>query len=227
MDRETVENEIVSIFQKYKEIIKIDTDFLSGLVEGKLYEFYVLSKVLTDLCQRQFQVAFDFDTLEFKGAPGTINHSDPHFKVCAPDGTTKLKLFISIEFWTQGAKISRKLPVPGPAIHDYSSYHELDIALVDGQATGYPKHDQIYLAVECKSGQFKKNYVREVLGVRRELSLFQDLQPSLLTILGGDPAVKVRANPASEYWFAFIDNAGTNYRESPYVYGIELRHIDP
>ena len=227
MDRVKVENEIVNIFSIYKSITKTDTELLSGLAKGKLYEFYVLSTVLTDLSQRGFQIALKFGTLKFKGAPGTINHTDPHFEITAPNRTKKLKLFVSIEFWTQGARFSQTLSVSGTVIHDYSNYHELDIALVEEKATGYPKHDEIFLAVECKSGKFKKNYVREVLGIRRELSLYKTERPSCLTDLGGKPAVRIRADPASEYWFAFIDKEGKKYRESPAEFGIDLRHIDP
>lgn len=227
MDRVKAENEIVKIFGKYKNITKTDAKFLSGLVDGKLYEFYVLSRVLTNLRQRGFHVALPRNTIKFKGAPGIIDNADPHFEITAPNRTQKLKLFVSIEFWTQGARFSGLLPAPGAANTDYSLYHELDIALVDWHATGYPDYSEIYLAVECKSGKFTKNFVREVLGVRRELSLYWPKQPSRLTTLGGNPSVVVRAKPASEYWFAFIDGAGTKYCTSPAKFGIEMKHICP
>ena len=50
---------------------------------------------------------------------------------------------------------------------------------------------------------------------------------SRLTAVGGSPALSVRAEPASEYWLAFIDDDGLHYRESPAEFGIELRHIEP
>ncbi len=220
MEREEAEKEIQAIFEEFKTITDVDEELLSGLSQGKLYELYVLAYLLTDLKRRGFVIALTKDTLKFKGAPGLIHLNDPHFLVAAPDGTG-LRLFVNIEFQTQGVLRSGN---PGT---DRSAYHELDIVLVEGSAIGYPRYDQIYLAIECKSGKFGKNFLREVLGVRRELSLYVDEQDSRLTGVGGGPAVSVRAEPASEYWLAFIDDDGLHYRESPAEFGIELRHVEP
>lgn len=220
MKKEEAEKEIQAIFEEFKTITDIDKELLSGLLQGKLYEFYVLAGLVTDLKGRGFAIALMRNTLKFKGAPGLIHRKDPHFVVTAPD-KTELRLFVNIEFRTQGALRSR---IPGT---DRSAYHELDLVLVEGTATGYPRYDQIYLAIECKSGKFGKNFLREVLGVRRELSLYVDEQESRLTKVGGSPAVSVRAEPASEYWLAFIDDNGHEYRESPAEFSIELKHIEP
>ena len=220
MEREEAEKEIQAIFEEFKTITDIDKELLSGLSQGKLYEFYVLASLLTDLKGRGFATALTRNTLKFKGAPGLIRRNDPHFVVTAPDGT-RLRLFVNIEFQTQGVLRSGN---PG---FDRSAYHELDIVLVEGWATGYPRYDQIYLAIECKSGKFGKNFLREVLGVRRELSLYVDERESRLTRIGGSPGVSVQAEPASEYWLAFIDDDGEHYRASPAEFGIELRHIEP
>ena len=220
MKKEEAEKEIQAIFEEFKTITDIDKELLSGLSQGKLYELYVLASLLTDLKGRGFAIVLTKNTLKFKGAPGLIHLNDPHFVVTAPDGS-KLRLFVNIEFQTQGVLRSGN---PGT---DRSAYHELDIVLVEGSATGYPRYDQIYLAIECKSGKFGKNFLREVLGVRRELSLYVDKQDSRLTRIGGSPAVSVRAKPASEYWLAFIDDDGQQYGQSPAEFGIELKHIEP
>ena len=220
MEKEEAEKEIQAIFEDFKAITDIDKELLSGLSQGKLYEFYVLASLLTDLKGRGFTIALTKDTLKFKGAPGLIHVNDPHFVVTAPDGT-KLRLFVNIEFQTQGVLRSKN-----PGI-DRSKYHELDIVLVEGSATGYPRYDEIYLAVECKSGKFGKNFLREVLGVRRELSLYVNAQKSRLSGIGGSPKVAVKAKPASEYWLAFIDDDGQHYRQSPAEFGIDFRHIEP
>ena len=220
MKKEEAEKEIQAIFEDFEAVTDIDKELLSGLSQGKLYELYVLASLLTDLKKRGFSIALTQDTLKFKGAPGLIHHSDPHFVVGAPNGP-KLRLFVNIEFQTQGILLSTKRGT------DRSAYHELDIVLVEESATGCPRYDEIYLAIECKSGKFGKNFLREVLGVRRELSLYWHCQPSRLTTVGGTPPVWVQAKPASEYWLAFIDDDGQHYRESPAEFGIELRHIEP
>jgi len=220
MKKEEAAREIQAIFEDFKAVTDIDKELLSGLSQGKLYELYVLASLLTDLKGRGFSIALTKDTLKFKGAPGLIHHSNPHFVVSAPNGT-KLRLFVNIEFQTQGILLSTKRGT------DLSAYHELDIVLVEESATGHPRYDEVYLAIECKSGKFGKNFLREVLGVRRELSLYVHEQESLLTAVGGNPSVSVRAEPASEYWLAFIDDDGHQYRESPAEFSIELKHIEP
>ena len=162
MEREEAEKEIQAIFEEFKTITDIDKELLSGLSQGKLYELYVLARLLTDLKGRGFAIALTKDTLKFKGAPGLIHRNDPHFVVSAPD-STKLRLFVNIEFQTQGVLRSGK---PGT---DRSAHHELDIVLVEESASGYPRYDEIYLAIECKSGKFGKSFLREVLGVRARI----------------------------------------------------------
>ena len=221
MNKKAAKKEILEIFKEFKSITnKHKKELLSGLSQGKLYEYYVLSKVLTDLKRRGFKYSLPQSTLKLKGAPGKINSTDPHIDVTAPNGPN-LKLFLSIEFQTLGNLHF------GHSTFDRSAFHELDIALVDATAKGYPQYDEIYLAVECKSGKFGKNFVREVLGVRRELSLYFPPQPSCLTRIGGTHAVSVQAEPASEYWFAFIDDTALKYQGSPAEFGIDFKHIEP
>jgi len=68
----------------------------------------------------------------------------------------------------------------------------------------YPKHNEIALGIECKAhANFDKSIVKEVLGVRRELSLLTNKVPSILTQCGGSPLEEVRADPSSEYWLTY------------------------
>ena len=195
-----------------------DQFLVSALNDGKLYELYVLSELLLDLQVRGFLLHFSGQTLRFKQAPGTLKTSDPHFRVVAPD-QTRLWIFVDIEFHTLGRLISNTT--------DLSDRHELDIVLVDA-TRHYPLPKDILLAVECKSAaNFRKSIVKEVLGIRRELSLLRDPVPSTLTKLGGAPPFSVPACPASEFWLAFIDGRGKNYRQSPAAFGITFKHIPP
>jgi hypothetical protein len=130
-----------------------------------------------------------------------------------------LWIFVNIEFETLGCK--------GAATFDNSFHHELDIVVVDVN-DGYPTFEQIWLAVECKAvANFQKGLLKEVLGVRRELSYIWQQQLSRLSAAGALPTFALRAFPASEFWFAFIDPKGLNYKESPKAFEIEFRHIEP
>ena len=218
MDRDEAEKAIKALFAHYKSYISTtDEQVLKGLSDGKLYELYVLSEVVRDLAGRGCRMVFRGTTLKFKGGPGMIKTSDPHFEVRAPDGTN-LWLFVDIEFDTLGRQQM--------SATDNSARHEIDIVLVETD-TGYPDYRQIWLGVECKAvANFGKDLVKEALGVRRELCLLDGLQSSRLTSAGAG-RVYVQADPASEFWLAFTDPKGTNYAQSPAAFGISLRHLDP
>ena len=217
---------INSIFSQYMSLTPADNTLLSALKDGKLYEIYVLSELLTDLHNRGFRITPPTGTLKFKAAPGMIKFTDPHFTIRSPSGGL-LWLFVNIEFQTLGSEIAQA--------NDLSDKHELDIALVDipldilfSQTAHFPTYDHVYLAVECKNvAKFRKNYVREALGVRRELSYLSSKQDSSLTVLGGYPHVTVPAEPPSEFWLAFTHIEGQGYKESPAAFGVSFKHIEP
>ena len=218
IDKSQAINAITSVFQRYRLLIPTDQGLLSALDQGKLYELYVLSELVIDLRRRGFLLRFCGRTLKFKQAAGKIKVADPHFHLTAPDRTI-LWLFVDIEFHTLGKIISNTV--------DLSDRHELDIVLVD-DTPDYPNPHNILLAVECKSAaNFRKSLVKEALGIRRELSLLERNVPSRLTRLGGRLSVSVPANPASEFWLAYVDAVGTGYSQSPRVFGIDFKHLPP
>ena len=218
MDKSQAINAITSVFQRYRRLTPTDQALLSALDQGKLYELYVLSELLIDLRCRRFLLRFCGQTLKFKQAAGKIKVADPHFRMTAPDGT-HLWLFVDIEFHTLGKFISNTT--------DLSDRHELDIVLVD-ETPNYPNPHNILLAVECKSAaNFRKSLVKEALGIRRELSLLKRNVNSRLTRLGGRRPVSVPADPASEFWLAYVDAVGKSYSQSPGVFGIDFKHLQP
>jgi hypothetical protein len=218
MDKVAAIAEIKKIFSAYKALQPKDRQLLKALGDGKLYELYVLSRVIQDLATRGFICTFIGSSLQFKAIPGKLKTSDPHFEITPPkQGTTLLYLFVDIEFDSLGSH--------HVSVSDKSLRHEIDIVVVDVNA-GYPSCKNIALGVECKAvANFSKSILKEVLGVRRELSLLDRANPSVLSQCGGKPAVAVPANPASEYWLAYIDPAGDSYKESPAAFGVEFRHM--
>ncbi len=220
MNKTAATAEIQKVFAAYKAKTPGDMRLLNALKKGKLYELYVLAKLVENLAKRGFLLAFQGKNLAFKGAHGKIKSSDPHFAVSKP-GSAKadFRIFVDIEFETFG----RHTGVPA----DRSSRHELDIVVVDGAVTGgYPKYSDLLLGAECKAvANVEKSLVKEALGVRRELSLRGGKAPSMLTLAGGSPPVDVNANPASEFWFAFLDPDGDLYAHSPSAFGIEFQYF--
>jgi hypothetical protein len=219
INRAAAETAIKNIFAQYKsQITTASAGVMQALNDGKLYELFVLSEVVDDLSKRGCIVSFVGSSLKFKAGPGKIKNGDPHFEVYTPD-RNKLWLFVDIEFETLGNSLIR--------VTDRSQRHEMDIVLVDDLAD-YPKFHQIWLAVECKAFKsFSKPLIRQALGARRELSYFRHAQKSKLTKSGARPPVLVSADPASEFWLAYIDPKGSYYAQSPAAFGIELRCLCP
>lgn len=220
MDKGSAQNAIISIIGAYKAIRSKDRKLIKALSDGKLYELYVLSRVLQELRRRGFQIRFVGKDLKFKASPGLIWPHDAHFELYVPGiNTPAFKMYTDIEFETLG---STHQPMD-----DESCYHEIDIVVVDAAAKGRPSHEQVALGVECKSTtNFEKSIVREALGLRRKLSYLQEPRPSRLS-RSGIATVKVPADPPSEYWLAFVDPSGIHYAASPAAFGIEFRHWEP
>ena len=219
MNKTEAIDRIEAIFAQYKSLRPSDNDHLNALSKGKLYELYVLSRLVKNLSGRGFRLAFHHQSLAFKGAPGKIKRGDPHFLVTAPN-RRRSRIFVNIEFETYGYSVLSSA-TPG----DLSRTHELDLVVV-GETKPNPRPEHVLLAVECKSvATFDKSIVREALGLRRELSLLVPHQPSTLTDMGGTPAICVPAQPPSELWLAFTDRDGLKYSRSPYQFGIDFKHI--
>jgi hypothetical protein len=220
MDRVAAISEIKNVFSTYKKLQAVDTQILKALKDGKLYELYVLSFVVENLSKRGFALTFKGNTLKFKGSPGQIKKSDAHFEIKSPRAAAPpLWLFVDIEFETLGSKHT--------SVSDNSLRHEIDIVVVSVNA-GYPTFNDIALGVECKAvANFSKSTLKEVLGVRRELSYLHAAKPSLLSNWGGAPSVSISADPPSEYWLAYTDPAGNSYSDSPSAFGVEFKHLQP
>lgn len=224
MNRAQATQQIQQIFANYNKLQPADSALLQQLNDGKLYELFVLSHVVENLVQRGYHLNFKPNAqhpsaLQFKASPGALKSSDSHFEVTSPRGD-RYWLFVDIEFDTLGHAKN--------GAYDRSRRHEIDIVVCSIDA-GHPRHDQIALGVECKAWtNFTKGLVKEALGVRREMCFLDSPQPSTLS---ADPNLKLQvtvpADPPSEFWLAFIDQSGTNYSQSPAVYGIELKHLQP
>ena len=221
MNKAEARRHIQSILDALHNFTSQDNAHLRSLSQGKLYELYVLAHLVGDLRHRGLRLRLKGNHIHFKQAPGLLHTNDPHFVVDSPSGS-QLSLFVDIEFQTLGH-------ISAATHTDLSTLHEIDLVLVRDPVDGSnPTYDQILLAVECKSSAvFKKSFVREALGLRRELSYLTYSATSELSQLTGGQPVSVPACPASEFWLAFTDALGAQYQQSPGAFGIELKHIQP
>ena len=188
--------------------------------QGKVYELYCVARTVEFLHGLPgVSVRFQGLTVDFKASPGLVDRSRSYFVVNGMG--SELELHTDIEVRTLSSSL------PG-GVRGLSSYHEIDVVLLAGaQDRQRPAHNQLILGVECKAqANFKKDIVRQVLGVRRELSFYRGRASNSLIRRQGRPHY-VNAAPPSEFWLAFADPKGMGYRIGPQRFGIEFKHWRP
>ena len=188
--------------------------------KGKVYELYCLARTIEFL--KTFpgvSVRFVGTSVDFQASPGKVDRSRSYFVISGngPD----LELHTDVEVQTLSSFLMGG--AAGPSAH-----HEIDLVLVErAQDRQRPAHHQVVLGVECKAyANFSKEIVKQVLGLRRELSLYRPAPSKLLEFLVGQPSA-INADPGSEYWLAFVDPKGMRYGSGPAAFSIEFKHWCP
>jgi hypothetical protein len=135
---------------------------------GKLYEAHVLACVARDLATKEGLdlVLVQGSKIVLKGSPGPINATYPHIEV-------RRKGLHIADLWTDVEVSILSFEASGLNMPALGHYHELDIVMVDAGAKGRPTPSQLWLGVECKHTPYDKALLRQILGVRRELSLLR------------------------------------------------------
>ncbi len=214
IDKISAKSRIVKIFKSYKALTIEDRTAIAKLKSGKIYEVFVLAELIQKLSYFGYAISFAGTTLKFKAKGGPVKQSDPHFNIRL-NGGPSYQVFVDVYFQTMGS--------PSSQTSDRSAYHELDIGILESGINGTnAPHDKVALAIECKElASVKKSVVREVLGLRRELSLLSSdkVSPIFQTL--------VPAFPPSELWLACSDPRCLKYQASPRFYGIEIKHLVP
>jgi hypothetical protein len=223
MTAEEAKKRIADLFRRLAGARKNQTASLlaSTITAGKLYEAWVLANVIKNLVQKEgFSVQFIGGTkLKLKSSPGPINKSFPHFEL-ARGGTVVACIWTDVEF----TSLSRwKRAATGAA--SPGDFHELDIVITEKSAVDRPTPDQIWLGVECKNREKStKGMLREILGVRRELSYLNS--PSLKTHFNIWPMPHVPADPASCLMFFSVDRSPTvEWRTPSQHFGIVFEYL--
>ena len=193
--------------------------------KGKVYELYCLSLVVEHLKKYGYNICIQSRarSIDFKASPGKIDRNKSYFTAYARNGVV-FEIHTDIEVMTLG--IGPNYSNLGP--QDLSAYHEIDIVVIEQGLLERPRYDQLILGVECKAdAHFRKPILKQVLGVRRELSFLCELRPSRLAQAVGEYSPEIRAYPSSEYWLAYIDPKGDSYQISPATFGIEFVNWRP
>lgn len=190
---------------------------LGTLTPGKVYEAWVLVEVLKHLNTNEgLAVQMTVGTMVvLNSTPQPINPVYTHFQLSG--GQQPMELWTDVEFTTQSFAQKQQ---PGPP--QYADKHELDLVVVPSGTTGHPLPDQVLLGVEAKHTPYRKSMLRELLGVRRELSL---LAGPTGTAFNTWPAASLPADPAS-CLLAYCSHPNiNNYRGPDGVFGFRLIHL--
>lgn len=147
------------------------------LTLGKIYEAFVLSLILQQLADKEglFIVLENDKNLTLQSGPGKIDRTKPHFSVYRThsDYCRNCKMG---EIWTDVEFLALSYKATNASTPTNGEFHELDIVFTKPEVSGRPKHSDIILGVECKATAYGKNLLREILGIRRELSYFKKQQ---------------------------------------------------
>jgi hypothetical protein len=186
----------------------------SSVPEGKLYEAFILARIVENLAlQDGYELRLvGGDKIYLKTGGGPINPAYPRIQIHA-NGTCVAELWTDIEFLA----LSRWRRNFGQITK--GDYHELDILVVEAGTTGMPTPDKIWLGVECKHTSYEKSLLKQILGIRRELSL---LQPPVATRFPKWPRVAVPADPPSCLVVYSTDSSVTEYAAPGDVFGIDF-----
>jgi hypothetical protein len=205
-----------------KALPKADSETLTGLVPdavkaGKAYEALVFALVCERLRKLEHcdLVLVGANKVALKSSPGPINHNYPHVDVLK-NGAVIARIWTDVEFTALSCFRSQKIASLA------GEYHELDIAVVRPDSQSRPLPDEVLIGVECKNTSYAKNLLREVLGVRRELSL---LSAHEVTGFAHWPTARVPAHPPS-CLLVFCTDANVSAYDAPGdCFGIIFEHV--
>ena len=219
MTRNQIQRRLRDIFRQHLGASATVTGELvpQAISAGKLYEAHVLSRVVEHLAKdERFSLMLVGGTkVQLKTSPGPINRNYPRIELRRSGGCLA-ELWTDVEFlslsYCRGS---------APAALTKGDYHELDVVIVQSGASGRPRVDQIWLGIECKNTGYMKSLLREILGIRRELSFLTDLRT---TKFRSWPRTSVPADPASCLLVYSTDANVTDYAAPGRTFGIDFIH---
>ena len=222
MDLASLKNEIVNMLQEsvgaseYSDYQVIKDDEKAG----KLYEAYVLASVCSSLKNKEglrLELSVG-EKIYLKRGTGPINRAYPCIEAYRDDE-------LVAEIWTDVCFISQSYLRTSKYLRSttpqYGDYHELDILMVEPNVDSYPLPEQIWLGVECKNTGMRKGILKEILGIRRELSFISE---SRNTKFKKWPQTEARSNPPCCLMLYSSDEAVEKYRDSGNFYDIKFIH---
>jgi hypothetical protein len=218
MTRGQIQRQIEQVFQRHLGVTPKVTQGLvpQAISAGKLYEAHVLSRIVERLVVDEgYSLTLVGGTkIKLKSAPGPINRSYPRIELKRPGS-------IGAELWTDVEFLSLSHCKRPRATVTKGCYHELDIVIVHAGLKGRPRCDEVWLGIECKNTGYQKGLLKEILGIRRELSFVTDDRP---TKFRSWPRTLVPADPPSCLLVYSTDPNVSEYAAPGQMFGIDFFH---
>jgi hypothetical protein len=218
--RDEIQSRLQDIFSLHLGASSATTEELVPLAvsDGKLYEAYVLSRVVERLALSEgYTLILVGGTRgQLKSSPGPINRKYPRIEL-RRSGNCVAELWTDVEF------LSLSYCTGIPRRVTKGDYHELDIVIVVAGANGRPRCDEVWLGIECKNTGYEKSMLKEILGIRRELSFLAQAQATQFLSW---PRVNVPASPPSCLVVYSTDADVSDYSAPGAMFGIDFVH-DP
>lgn len=160
--------------------------------------------------------------VKLKSSPSPINKTYPHIELKRGTGSG-----VVAEMWTDvefiGLSYNRQKHGPSSQANR-SHYHELDILVTDKNLPdgSRPQHSEIWMGVECKYRNFSKGFLKEIFGVRRQMSYIDSTHYN--TKFQNWPDDTVTERPASCLLLYCRDSKINKYTEAPKQFDIHMVH---
>lgn len=220
MNKRQVKSRITQLFRRHFGTPKARLSSLlpKSITAGKLYEAYILGIVSRELTTKEgLRLRLvNGRKVTLKSSPGPINAGYPHIRVFRHN-VHIASLWTDVEFTSLSYSLAGAHRPP-----NQGQYHELDIVMTPPLAAGRPEAEDIWLGVECKNTGYNKSLLREVLGVRRELSYYSDPTPANFHRW---PRSHVPASPPSCLLVYSTDSHVIAYSSPGEIFGIEFFHV--
>lgn len=218
MNKDELKERITEIFTNlFPSATEEEADLVPrSLTDGKLYEAYILTIIAEQLVTKENLSLrlINGNHIQLKSSPGPINRKYPWIEVYR-NGRLVAELWTDIEY------LSLSYANSGRSVPNKGDYHELDILLTEPWIKGRPQHDSIWLGVECKNTTYTKSLLKEILGIRRELSLLVSDQTTKFMQW---PRSVVPAKPASCLLVYSSRQGILDYSDPGDFFGIDFFH---
>jgi hypothetical protein len=195
-------------------------------LQDKAYELRALIAVMERL--RAYRPSLSFTlihgtSLRFREKGGPIDRTAwPYIRI-DDRGATVGELWVDIEC----IAISAGRGAKGLTGHLYGKCHELDIVLVAPGTDDRPEPSEVHLGVEAKHRPFNKALLKELLGVRREMTMRQQWRPARpkqAWFIWWSP-MGLPANPPSGLVAFCSSDTIEKYTDPADFWGIHMEHL--